>query len=531
MYLNSILFYIGNILSGLKQKVKNVESKLSSSGTGTGSAGTVTGTGSGSSTGSGSVISNSTNNSLDMADGGSCSRMSSAIISEVPGTGSKNINVRRLINLNNNSNSIEEAADFDRVERSSILTDMRAGRVKAPKRRPPTAAINTSGDNNNNKENNMPYLNGSGNNVFNGSGSETLQSDDQLKSDENSVTDDQQLLVRPKPRDWDKKKAPWMEELKASQVKKKTSPNIVDMGTGVGNQMINNVNNTGASVAERTSKLFGDDLRSTTTTATSNILTTSISNNSNSTINTNNGNSSSGNVKQTPTIYQQSAAMTTNDYNNISSNSSSNVLIGASMTGNKMTTTTSSTVASSSGGVEDIRVTRPSSLSIRNSRSMSPSISAAVPRSNVKSVNNSIVMMSSLPSSVEHTNSSKIGGSHSVMTTIASNLSTISSNSVSTSNNLPSALSNLTNNNHQQQQGYHHQHYQQHYSSESNGSNTAPVPNRIAELEARVDKLEMVVQNQQRTIEELVRTLREETDRVKLLRGELDKYAQCVTQV
>lgn len=54
---------------------------------------------------------------------------------------------------------------------------------------------------------------------------------------------------------------------------------------------------------------------------------------------------------------------------------------------------------------------------------------------------------------------------------------------------------------------------------------------RVQQLEGRVDKLEAMVLGQQRTIEELVRLLREETERVKVLRGELDKYAQCVTQV
>lgn len=38
----------------------------------------------------------------------------------------------------------QSAADFDQVERGQqILADMRAGRAKAPKRRPPTSAINS----------------------------------------------------------------------------------------------------------------------------------------------------------------------------------------------------------------------------------------------------------------------------------------------------------------------------------------------------------------------------------------------------
>ncbi|XP_030242957.1 SH3 domain-containing kinase-binding protein 1 isoform X3 [Drosophila navojoa] len=53
---------------------------------------------------------------------------------------------------------------------------------------------------------------------------------------------------------------------------------------------------------------------------------------------------------------------------------------------------------------------------------------------------------------------------------------------------------------------------------------------RVQELECRLDKLETTVLTQQRTIEELIRTLREETERVRVLRGELDKYAQQQTR-
>ena len=71
-----------------------------------------------------------------------------------------------------------------------------------------------------------------------------------------------------------------------------------------------------------------------------------------------------------------------------------------------------------------------------------------------------------------------------------------------------------------------------HYQPRSNNTAAPGSDNtRICELERRVGKLELTVVSQQRTIDELVRLLREETDRVKVLRGELDKYAQCVTQV
>lgn len=54
---------------------------------------------------------------------------------------------------------------------------------------------------------------------------------------------------------------------------------------------------------------------------------------------------------------------------------------------------------------------------------------------------------------------------------------------------------------------------------------------RVQELELKVSRLERLVQQQAQTIEDLMRTTRDESDKVKTLRGELDKYAQCVTQV
>lgn len=54
---------------------------------------------------------------------------------------------------------------------------------------------------------------------------------------------------------------------------------------------------------------------------------------------------------------------------------------------------------------------------------------------------------------------------------------------------------------------------------------------RVAELEQRVARLERVVQQQHAVIEEAQRTARDEAERVRALRAELDKYAQFVTQV
>lgn len=57
----------------------------------------------------------------------------------------------------------DNSADFDQVERGqSILQDMRAGRAKAPKRRPPTNAVSITGSSTESVADAM-YSNGSAN--------------------------------------------------------------------------------------------------------------------------------------------------------------------------------------------------------------------------------------------------------------------------------------------------------------------------------------------------------------------------------
>ncbi|KAJ6638723.1 CD2-associated protein [Pseudolycoriella hygida] len=98
-----------------------------------------------------------------------------------------------------------ETTEFDQVERGSILQDMRAGRAKAPKRRPPTTSSNSFGE----SANDTSYQNG-------GNG--------HLETEQKSESVDEEI-AKPKSRNWEKQKAPWMDELKANQAKK-TSPNF-----------------------------------------------------------------------------------------------------------------------------------------------------------------------------------------------------------------------------------------------------------------------------------------------------------------
>lgn len=57
------------------------------------------------------------------------------------------------------------------------------------------------------------------------------------------------------------------------------------------------------------------------------------------------------------------------------------------------------------------------------------------------------------------------------------------------------------------------------------------VCNRVQELEQKVSRMERQLATQNGLIEELTRMLRGESDKVKTLQKELEKYAQCVTQV
>ncbi|XP_033162985.1 E3 ubiquitin-protein ligase SH3RF2 isoform X1 [Drosophila mauritiana] len=344
--------------------------------------------------------------SHDLADGLAASKMLSGA-NQLPESGAAgNVVIRRAATI-----AVEDT-DFDRVERASILTDMRQGRVKAPKRRPPSAAINVLGESNNNSV----YVNGSGMSGSGGAGSASELSEDGgaggKTSDDNSTGEEPQL-AKPKPREWEKKKAPWMEELKASQVtRKKTSPSVEPRG---------------ASVAERTSKLFAAEQ--------------AVSSNSSST-----------------TTKVQSSAVTSSMFVENSTTSSSVITSSSHTTTNDaiMSRSLSAAKVQTASSDEETRATRPNSLAIRNQRSVSPLVKS-------------------------------------------SNASSSQSQEEKPSNQL---------NNHQDASS-----------------------SRVAQLEQRVDKLEGLVLNQQRTIEELVNALKSEAERVKILRSELDKYAQCVTQV
>lgn len=153
----------GNIFSGLKQKVKSVEQKMTH------------------------------HDSLDGVG-------SSKAVSHVADNNEKGVSGERLQ---------RDDTEFDQIERNSqILPDMRAQRAKAPKRRLPSSNSSSLGDS-------ISYQNGD----------LPTPPSPNLISAEPSFDKSEEDLTKPKQREWEKNRAPWMDELKASQAKK-TSPGI-----------------------------------------------------------------------------------------------------------------------------------------------------------------------------------------------------------------------------------------------------------------------------------------------------------------
>ncbi|XP_077295250.1 CIN85 and CD2AP related [Arctopsyche grandis] len=160
---------VAAMFSGLRQKVLAVEHRLSSVG----------------------------HQQTDTPDGSAGSKPSSdpvlISISPSPSPIPTSTSPAPIIAEQNTSDS------FDQIERNSMLNDPRAGRVKAPRRRLPSQAT----------KDDPPLTNGSSNH----------------NSSTESGTESE---IKPKAREWEKHKAPWMEELKLNQAKK-TSP-IAEIG-------------------------------------------------------------------------------------------------------------------------------------------------------------------------------------------------------------------------------------------------------------------------------------------------------------
>lgn len=361
----SVSTVAGSIFSGLKSKVKSVESKL--------------------------------NPPHDGIDGIGSSKLTGA--AHVADSSEKGVIVERVRKEDN---------ELDHVERGgSVLQDVRQNRAKAPKRRPPTSAGSVIGDTNNNVSMNGSHLD---------------TSNDSLAPEPSSPTpaaqDDE--LAKPKAREWEKHKAPWMAELKANQAKK-TSPSVEPKSSPEDEK-------------HDMSKSFSSSFAQKKSQETFEVRAASME------------------VKSASfdVLKKDKEAPLSTISTSIDSNAKSTTKISI--------TENSSSVMTSSSAVkldETVNI-RPTSVSLRN-RSISP-----INRTSLNHV------PKPSPASVTATHITNASGD---------------------------------------------------------------VNARVNELEMKVNKLEGLVVSQNATIDELKKMLKDESDKVRVLKNDLEKYAQCFTQV
>ncbi|XP_013200203.2 SH3 domain-containing kinase-binding protein 1 isoform X2 [Amyelois transitella] len=110
----------------------------------------------------------------DRPDGGAASKAAAAGVPHTPNTNT-----------------------FDHVERNSMLNDPRARRVKAPRRRPPSQSLRDD----------TPQQIG-------------LSNGHEVPTAPEKPPPEKMEEIKPRAREWEKHKAPWMEELKLNQAKK-----------------------------------------------------------------------------------------------------------------------------------------------------------------------------------------------------------------------------------------------------------------------------------------------------------------------
>lgn len=317
-----------------------------------------------------------------------------------------------------------DESEFDQIGRnSSILSDVRQQRAKAPKRRLPSSNSGSLGENGS-------YQNGD-------SAPATAINNSASSSSSTPINKSEEDLTKPKPREWEKNRAPWMEELKASQAKK-TSPSI-DVARSTETMEINSAENS-HSVRENLM-----DMRS-----------------------------SSIDIKST-----NDSAFRSNSFKSERSNSEQHTV-------HKSSTTTKISISDSNASTNDDIKHMNSSIAIKNRPNSVQLRSINLPPPHSKPIYDS--------SNVMQTSTATI--------TKAVTIQDDSPNHSTGSGSI-------------------------HLTTVSNDNICA----KFAELELRVHTLEKLVQKQNVIIEDLQKHMRDESDKVKTLTRELDKYAQCVTQV
>lgn len=441
----SITSVTGNLFSGLKQKVKG-ENKAASQ------------------------------DSMDGVGG-------SKIRSEVADNNERNISGERLS---------RDESEFSHVERGSVLKDMRANRAKAPKRRPPTSAGSIIGES------------GSSNGMSNGNSglfhqlSQNSEPEspkpDLLNMSHHSNNNDDEFIAKPKAREWEKHKVPWMDELKASQAKK-TSPNVSESKSPEHHPVTSSSNHHEENKFENISKSFHISSSSAVSSTVSAAGRTRLSERS-----------------ATTTAADVTSSTTAS---NISNNSSFDLIASSRKEGSHQHSLisansvdqTSSSVMTKSMSALSTKIAISSDSGSANNANDTPN---AIPNSRPMSVNlrNRSISPTPITRNTKTIHITSTSGPPELPTTTApSNNGTSSSGATTTTAIGPNA-----------------------------GVLAVPVTSdnvcsRVQDLEQKVNRMERQLSTQNNLIEDLKRLLRDETDKVKTLQKELEKYAQCVTQV
>lgn len=450
----SITSVTGNLFSGLKQKVKG-ESKPSAA------------------------------VSQDSMDGVGASKPSSK--SEVADNNEKNVTGERL-----STSGRSEESEFGHVERGSVLKDMRANRAKAPKRRPPTSAgsliIESSTGSNGMSNGNSGLFHQLSQNSS--SEPESPKPDLLNVSHHNSTNatttnnnnNEDEFIAKPKAREWEKHKVPWMDELKASQAKKTTtSPNVNESKSpehsSVSSSSTVANHNHEESKFESISKSFHSGSVTSSSSTTSSV-------------------SASGRTRLSERA--ATADVTSSTTANHHMNSSFDLIASS----RKEVTT------SSSHQQHSLAAAAASNSSEQTSSSMTKSMSALSTKIAISSES------AETPAPVPAAAAPPVANARPISVNLRNR-------SIS-----PTPITRNTKTIHIPATG-----------SESNGTApSAPVTSdnvcsRVQDLEAKVNRMERALNAQNGLIEELKRALRDESDKVRTLQKELEKYAQCVTQV
>ncbi|XP_058129592.1 CD2-associated protein-like [Anopheles ziemanni] len=496
----SITSVTGNLFSGLKQKVK----------------------------GSGSVDKTATGGThqADERDGigGSKPR------SEIADNGDRSIVGERI------------EVELGHVERgTSVLKDMRANRAKAPKRRPPSSPSSIIGD----PASTAGTTNGGGPSLSNGNAG--LFSQLSLSSEPESPkpdvvpesNDDALLAKVPKAREWEKNKVPWMDELKASQAKKTTAaeskspehhPSLHSVSNNTSNSTNTHFHQEESSSISKSFHASSTGITTTTThlvnapsgnvararlmerSATTTSVPSTESNHVNANTNATSGsfdhNTSSGILRKEPTL-ASSTPINDLQQHSVSTSSSTTSSVSA-MTKSMSALSTNSSSSSTTTNAAAAASTTTTKIAI--SSSSSSTASSAVPATTTVENNNGTHDATNLPPSPANNRPLSVHLRNTSLSPTPQNRNAKTIHIVGggstgkPSNEAPGTIT-------------------------TGGVSMDNVCGRVQDLEQKVHRMERQLTAQHGLIEELTRMLRDESDKVRTLQKELEKYAQCVTQV